>query len=174
MVNKFKEVVEFFQKHPKYPFNKYYDDYDEYIAARLMILNTIKCYIPIDDLGAWRYVSAYTDFRRNEPNLRTSLLAAINENKEQVFFFALYDSRDDSDDFPAISVAATRDDFYGGKWEENVPQEEWFSIFQITLNLEKITAYDEVDQLLKNYFNKKLNFDELREIQARFEDPADE
>ena len=173
-MSKVQRLIEFFQKHPNFPFNKHYIDYDEYVAASLMGLNVIKYYIPENEIDNWTYAQSYFDIRRKSPQTRTSLIAIISQNREQVFYFALYDSRDNLQKLPAISVAATRDDFYGGKWEENAPQEEWFSIFQITLNLLKLTNYDEVDQLLKNYFNKKLNFDELRIIQESFEGLSDE
>ena len=172
-MNKFKEIVEFFQNHPKFPFDFWYQNYDEYVAANLMILNIIKCYIPPHEIKDWEYTQAYFDIRR-EPETRTPILLCQNRNRQQVFLIGLVESRDNSKIPVSLALAVTRDDFYGGKWEENVPMEEWYSVFQARLNFNRKMKYREVDKLLKNYFDRKLSFDELRIIQESFEDPADE
>ncbi len=174
MVNKFKEIVEFFQNHPKFPFNRYYSDYDEYVASNLMILNIIKSYIPKNEINNWEYAMSYYDFRRLDREAYFHTLMCQNRIREQVFLTGLVGEREYDGNDSFISVRVERDDFYGGKWEENLPIEEWYSVFQIDLDFRKAKNFKEIDHLLKTYFERKLSFDELLEIQARFEDSSDE
>ncbi|TCM66800.1 hypothetical protein EC844_11190 [Acinetobacter calcoaceticus] len=165
------KIIQIYQAHPAYPFDFSYCDYAEYVAATLMVLDILKAYIPHHERADWTFVTNYYDIRRHDPESRTSLISCINLKREQVFFLAIQDARereDADDDAQAIYVAVERDDFYGGKWEENVPVEQWFSIFQIVFDLSKMTGLDQVDQLLKTYFNQKLSFTELRQIQQQF------
>lgn len=162
------KIVRFFHQHPKFPFNRCYSDYDEYTAAHLMATYIVKSYILEGEQSEWRYVSSYIDVRRCEPELRKSIVSCINNRRGQVFFFSLYDSRDLEDEFDAIEIGLIRDDFYGGKWETHAPIEEWYSVFEVLLNLNKLNNYVEVDQLLKTYFNNNLSFDKLQELKLKF------
>lgn len=166
---KINEVLNFFKNHPKYPFTQYYTDYDEYCAARLLILNLIKAYIPKLELDDWQFTSNYYDARRNDPDLSYSLLACINYKKGQVLFVALTDDRENINELGEITLNVERDDSYGEKWKNDAPIDEWFSIFQITINLPKLIDFQKLDNLLKTYLQNKLSFDELWDLQENFE-----
>ena len=126
----------------------------------------MKAYIPKDEINNWEFSSDYYDARRNDPDAFYSLLSCVNHNKEQVFFFAIVDDREESSDYKDIVINVERDDSYGDKWRDNSPMDDWYSIFQITLNLKKIIDYAKLDQLLNLYFKKKLNFNELYILQT--------
>ena len=151
-MNKILSLINYFKKHPKYPFDQYYSDYDEYCAARLMVLNLVKTYIPKLEIDDWKFVSNYYDHRRND----------------QSTFFAITDNRENMSELAEISLNVERDDFYGDKWNDDTPIDEWYSIFQITLNLPKLVSFQKLDDILKTYFQNKLSFDELWEIQENF------
>lgn len=172
--NVIENIISFFKNHPKFPFENYFSDYDEYVAAHLMALNLINYYINSSQLNDWKFVSTYFDYRRNDPDLRSSLIACISSKREQVFFFAISDSRYKDEINYDIQISLERDDFYGGKWELNLPKDDWYSVFEIDINLTNLIDYEKADQLFKTYFNKKLSYSELIKLRnlydKRFED----
>ncbi|QIO09174.1 hypothetical protein [Acinetobacter lanii] len=168
MKSKIINIIDFFKNHPNYPFTQYYSDYDQYCAARLLILNLVKAYIPELELDDWQFTSNYYDHRRRDQATFYSLMTCINHKREQVLFFALTDNRQNMSELTEISLNVERDDFYGDKWNDDAPIDEWYSIFQITLNLPKLASFQKLNDILKTYFQKKLSFDELWEIQENF------
>lgn len=164
-------ILGFFKGHPKYPFENYFKDYDEYAAAYIMAMNLIKSYILESELDDWHYASDYYDYRRNDPDLRTSLISCINEKREQVFFFAINDSRDEKEDTSELKIYVERSDFYGGKWEFNLPEDEWYSVFQVEINLRMLQNYMKLDKVLDLYFSEKHSFVELEKIKTLYSDP---
>ena len=165
---KVNEILSFFKTHPNYPFDQYYSDYDEYCAARLMALKLVKAYIPKLEIDDWQFVSNYYDARRQDQAIFYSLISCINHKKEQVLFFAITDNRENISEIAEITLNVERDDFYGNKWNDDAPIDEWYSIFQITINLPKLVSFQKLDNVLKMYFQNKLSFDELWNMQEQF------
>lgn len=163
-MHKVEKIIDFFKQHKKYPFSQYYCNYNEYCAARLMILNLTKAYIPKEQLDDWKFSSNYYDARRNDPEIFYSLISCINHTREQVFFFTITDDRENNEESNNVIINVERDDFYGEKWREDAPKEDWYSVFQITLNINDLNDYNTVNAVLEKYFNEKLNFDELSKL----------
>ncbi|TCM66799.1 hypothetical protein EC844_11189 [Acinetobacter calcoaceticus] len=147
-------LMQIFQQHPRFPFQHWDHEYDDYCAMNLMFIYMLKFKRPASVLHKWEYLRAFDPYRIKGAEGIFYPFACVNHATQQVFTIGIPSKHHAADEYANLSISTVEEPFYFEVFKDRFgeTQRDYYHLTSIYFDPTFEQVWEKVYQFLDLYF----------------------